>query len=145
MRISDWSSDVCSSDLIVDLEARLVVARLEADVVEHEEFGLGSDIDGVADAGRGDIGFGALRRGARVAGIALAGRGLDDVAEDAEHRRRREGVVIYPVEVGLPDHVRLVDRLPALDRRPAAPQPVLQRIPTAYAGTPDHNMTLSLW
>src|SRR3546814_4631823 len=34
---------------IVDLEARLVVARLEADVVEHEEFGLGSDIDGVAD------------------------------------------------------------------------------------------------
>src|SRR3546814_16126065 len=72
---------------IVDLEARLVVARLEADVVEHEEFGLGSDIDGVADAGRGDIGFGALRRGARVAGIALAGRGREDVAEEDEGRK----------------------------------------------------------
>src|SRR3546814_19929276 len=91
MRISDWSSDVCSSDL---LEARLVVAGFETDIVEHEEFGFGADIDGVADAGRGDIGLGALRGRARVAGIAFAGRRLDDVAEDHEPRGRREGVVV---------------------------------------------------
>src|SRR3546814_10213733 len=109
MRISDWSSDVCSSDL-------LVVAGFETDIVEHEEFGFGADIDGVADAGRGDIGLGALRGRARVAGIAFAGRRLDDVAEDHEHRGRRKGIVIDRVEVGLQVHVGLVDRLPALDR-----------------------------
>src|SRR3546814_2082736 len=31
MRISDWSSDVCSSDLIVDLEASVSVAREEVE------------------------------------------------------------------------------------------------------------------
>src|SRR3546814_10514115 len=75
----------------LDLEARLVVAGFEADVVEHEEFGFGTDIDGIADAGRGEIGLGTLRGRARVARIAFAGRGFDDVAEDDEHRRGREG------------------------------------------------------
>ena len=59
---------------VVELEARGVVAVLEADVVEHEEFGLGADIDGVADAGRLEIGLGALGGRARVAGVELAGR-----------------------------------------------------------------------
>ena len=36
---------------VVDLEAAGVVAVLEADVVEHEEFGFGADEDRVADAG----------------------------------------------------------------------------------------------
>jgi hypothetical protein len=37
----------------------------KAHVVEHEEFGFGADIDGVADAGRLEIGFGALLGGER--------------------------------------------------------------------------------
>src|SRR3546814_7667222 len=71
MRISDWSSDVCSSDLldIVQLEARLVIAGFETDIVEHEEFGFGADIDGVTDPRRPDISLGAFGGGARVAGI----------------------------------------------------------------------------
>jgi hypothetical protein len=36
---------------VVDAEIGSIVAVLEADVVEHEEFGLRADEDGVADAG----------------------------------------------------------------------------------------------
>ncbi len=63
-----------------------------------------------------EIGFGAGRGRARVAAVKLAGRGLDDVAEQDQHRRRAERIDIGRVEVGLQDHVGLVDRLPAGDR-----------------------------
>src|SRR3546814_17889822 len=33
MRISDWSSDVCSSDLVAKAEAQLAVAKSKADAV----------------------------------------------------------------------------------------------------------------
>src|SRR3546814_17811808 len=53
---------------IVQLEARLVIAGFETDIVEHEEFGFGADIDGVTDPRRPDISLGAFGGGARVAG-----------------------------------------------------------------------------
>ena len=92
---------------VVDAEAASVVAVLEADVVEHEEFGLGPDIDGVADAGRLEIGLGALGGRARIAGVELAGAGIDDVAEEDAHRRRAERIDIPGVEIGLQDHVAI--------------------------------------
>jgi hypothetical protein len=101
---------------VVDPEGAGRIAILEADVVEHEEFGLRADEDGIADPGLLQIGFGAGRGGARVAAVKLAGRRLDDVAEQDQHRRRAERVDIGGVEIGLQDHVRLVDRLPAGDR-----------------------------
>src|SRR3546814_10951249 len=130
MRISDWSSDVCSSDLldIVQLEARLVIAGFETDIVEHEEFGFGADIDGVTDPRRPDISLGAFGGGARVAGIAFAGRRFDNVAEADEHRGGRKGSVIDGVEVGIPDHVAFVDRLPAFERRSVTHRDDLTRI-----------------
>jgi hypothetical protein len=67
---------------IVDREARAGIAVLEAHVVEHEELGFGPTIDGVADAGGLEVGFGALGGGARVAAVEFAGRRLDDVAVD---------------------------------------------------------------
>ena len=79
---------------VVDGEAGGGIAVLEADVVEHEEFGLGADIDGVADAGRLEIGLGALGGRARIAGVELAGAGIDDVAEQDDHRRRAERIDI---------------------------------------------------
>ena len=90
---------------VVDPEVGAVVAVLEADVVEHEEFGLGPDEDGVADAGALQIILGALGGRARVARIELAGAGIDDVAEDDQHRGRAERIDIDGVEVGLEDHV----------------------------------------
>src|SRR3546814_5428233 len=69
----------------------------------------------------------ALGGGARLARRALAGGGLDDVAEHDQHRRRRERVGIDRVEIGHEDHVALVDRLPASDRRAVEHQPVGER------------------
>src|SRR3546814_16152376 len=58
MRISDWSSDVCSSDLGERLARRHVVAVAEGDVV-------------VAGEGEGDAGIALGRRG-RVVGRGSA-------------------------------------------------------------------------
>ncbi len=46
---------------VVDPEATGVVGVFEADVVEHEEFGFGADINGVADSGLLQIGLGTGR------------------------------------------------------------------------------------
>jgi hypothetical protein len=60
----------------VELEAGVVGGCLViAHVVEHEELGFGAEIDGVADAGRLQIGFGLLGDAARVAVVGLAGDG----------------------------------------------------------------------
>jgi hypothetical protein len=103
--------------LAVDLVERGVHAVLEAHVVEHEELGLGAEIRGVADAGRGEIGLGLLRRRARVAPVGLTGAGLVDVAEDDQLGLRREGIEHGGAAVRHQHHVALVDRLPAGDRR----------------------------
>ncbi len=118
---------------VVDAEAARVVIVLEADVVEHEELGFGPDVDGVARAAGLEIGFGAGRGGARVAAVKLAGRRLDDVAEQDHHRGRRERIDVGGVEVGLEDHVGFVDRLPPGDRAAVEHQAVGQGIVVDHA------------
>src|SRR3546814_3382686 len=61
MRISDWSSDVCSSDLLVELALLLGIF----DVVGHPRAALGLDADAQADdrlIGPGDQVADARRR-----------------------------------------------------------------------------------
>ena len=87
----------------------------EAHVVEDEELRLWAAVDGVADAARLQMGFGANRGGAGVAGIELAARRIDDVAEEDQLVLGREGVHHRGREVRLQDHVGLVDGLPAGD------------------------------
>ena len=101
---------------IVDLEARTGVAVEEAHVVEHEEFGFDADIDGIAQAGGLQIGFGTLCGRTRVTRIERAVAGFHDVANDDQHWRGTERIDIDRVEVGLQDHVGFVDGLPAFDR-----------------------------
>jgi hypothetical protein len=127
---------------IVDAIIGAVVAVLEADVVEHEEFGLGADIDGVADTGGLEIGLSTLRSRARIAAVKLAGARLDDVAEGDHHRSRREGIHIDGVQIRLEDHVALVDRLPALDRGAVEHQAVVECILIDHART--HRQVLPL-
>src|SRR3546814_4666969 len=66
MRISDWSSDVCSSDLLLDLRTRaLRLFANDGDVDRH----LTPAIDGVAsvnDLGFNDGAAGFLRRKVRA-------------------------------------------------------------------------------
>src|SRR3546814_8199681 len=52
MRISDWSSDVCSSDLLGHAGARAELARLE----QLDAIGVDDDVEGGAGDTHGDRG-----------------------------------------------------------------------------------------
>ena len=108
----------------VDLEAGVVGVGLEADVVEHEELGFRTEEDGVADAGRLQIGLGLLGDAARVAVVGLAAGGIENVAVDDHGRGGEERVHAGRGRVGHQRHVGFVDRPPAGDRRAVEHQPV---------------------
>ena len=81
----------CSTALLAggDLEevARIWTSKRTSSNTKNSS--LGAEHDGVADAGRGFIGLGALGGRARAAGVELAGRGLDDVADDDQRAAAR--------------------------------------------------------
>ena len=108
----------------IDLEAGVVRVGGEADVVEHEELGLGAEEGRVADAGRLEIGLGLLGDAARVAVIGLAARGIENVAVDDHRRSGEERVHARRGRVGHQRHVGFVDRPPAGDRRAVEHQAV---------------------
>jgi hypothetical protein len=94
-----------------------VVGRVRiAHVVEDEEFGLGAEIDAVAQTGRLHVRLGLLCRGARIAVIGLIGQRLENVAVDGQRGRPEERIDIGRVRIWHEHHVGLVDRLPAGDR-----------------------------
>ena len=100
----------------VELEAGVVGVGHELHVVEDEELGLRADIDRVADAGRLQEGLGLLGDAARVAVVGLAGRRLEDVADDRQRGGREERIDAGRGRVRHQGHVEFVDRLPAGDR-----------------------------
>src|SRR3546814_13136785 len=91
MRISDWSSDVCSSDLIVEAGivaeahrrrvAAMLAADAELDVLAHAAAALGGQLDQFADAGLID----------GDEGIALADAGLEVILHEQRSEERRVG------------------------------------------------------
>jgi hypothetical protein len=101
----------------VDLVHRPLHRRRIAHIVEDEEFGLGPEIGGVPDAGRDQVLLGLLRNRTRVARIGLPGQRLVHIAKDDQRRLRGERVEDRGRTVGHEHHVRLVNRLPAGDRR----------------------------
>ena len=66
--------------------------RFVAHVVEHEEFGLGTEIRLVADAGGGEIFLGLLGDRAWAAPVGLARQRLVGVAEQDDRGLRRERI-----------------------------------------------------
>ncbi len=112
----------------VELVGAEIAAGAELHGIENEELGFRADDEGVTDAGRLQIGFHLLGGRARVARIALAGRGLDDVTDQDQARLGHERVHHRALQVRLQDHVGLVDRLPAGDRGTVEHEPVAQRI-----------------
>jgi len=101
----------------VDLVGHLVHRHRKADVVEDEELGLGAEEGGIADPGGLEIGLGLLGGRARVAAVGLAGVGLDHRAMHAQRLFGVERIDIGRIDIRHQLHVRLVDRLPAGDRR----------------------------
>ena len=129
---------------IVDLVVRRVVAVFETHIVEHEEFGFRTNIDGVANACGLQIGFSALCGRTRVTAVEFTGRRFHDVAEDHQHRRCREWIDINRIEVGLQDHVGFVDGLPAFDRRAVEHQAVFQLVFANHARAHGQMLPLAL-
>src|SRR5262249_8375502 len=101
---------------------------LVAHLVEDEELGLGTEVSDVADAGRLKIGLGLARDVARVARVVLLRDRVDDVADEAEGGKRREGVHHGGRGIRHDEHVRRVDRLPAADRLAVQPVPLFEKL-----------------
>ena len=101
----------------VQLVHAVSAAGAELHAVEDEELGLRAEEGGVAQAGALQVFLGLLGSAARVAVVALAGAGLVDVAEQDHLRLGREWVHHRRRRIRHQDHVALVDRLPAGDRR----------------------------
>ena len=76
----------------VDVVVALVLVRLEADVVEDVELGLGAEEGGVGDAGGGQVGLGLGGDVARVAAVRLVGERVDDREVHRQRLRRAERV-----------------------------------------------------
>jgi hypothetical protein len=93
-----------------------VLGLAEADVVEHEELGLGPDVTGVGHAGRQQVLLGLLGDEAGVPAVVLAGDGVVDEAVQVQRAPGRERVEVGRVGVGPQDHVRLLDLLEPPDR-----------------------------
>ena len=112
----------------VELEAGIVGLGLVFHVVEDEEFGLGSEIDGVTDPHRFDHGLGALGDAARIARIGLAGRRLEYVAHQNQRRFREERIDRRRRRIRHQAHVGFVDGLPAGDRGAVEHLPFGERV-----------------
>ena len=88
-----------------------------AHAVEDEEFWLWSEEGGVAQAGRFQVGFGALGDGAGIALVSLAVSGLDHVAGHDQRRFFKERINVGRAGVRDQLHVRGFNALPARDGR----------------------------
>src|SRR5262245_51417487 len=95
-----------------------VVALIEADVVEDEEFQLRADVDGVGQAELLDVLFGLLGHEARVAGVIATGHRVFHVADQDQRLMLGKRVQLRRRRIREEQHVRLVDRLEPANRGP---------------------------
>ena len=114
--------------LAVELIGAVVAAGAEPDTVEHEEFGFRPEEACVADAGRLQVRLGLLRGGTRIAVVWLAGRWLDDIADQDQAGLGGERVHHRGVGIRHQDHVGLVDCLPTGDRGAVEHDAVAERL-----------------
>src|SRR3546814_2623799 len=78
MRISDWSSDVCSSDLRAGWRARIAISpRVHSDCHPGQaSAGSASRDPWLGQAPGGSIGPGSRSRDARLSGVTVRGRAI---------------------------------------------------------------------
>src|SRR3546814_16014472 len=91
MRISDWSSDVCSSDLLAQTTLRSVLGKHDLDEMLAERDKLNSDIREILDAQTDDWGI-------KVANVEIKHVDIDEsmiraIAKPAEAERVRRARV----------------------------------------------------
>ena len=104
------------------------MSMFQVTAVEDEELGLGSEVGGIAKAGRFQIGLGALGERTRITVVALAGRRLDHVARQDQRVLFAKRVHARRVGIGHQQHVGRLDALPAGDRRAVKGVPQLELV-----------------
>ena len=87
------------------------------DAVEDEELWLWASVGHVTDAGALQVGEGLLDDRTWAAVVELTGTWLEHVTDHAQRGVLTEWIEVGAIEVGLEQHVRLVDGLPSADRR----------------------------
>ncbi len=103
-----------------------MLTLIEADVVEDEELRLGAEQSGISRAGGRQIHLRLLGDITRIPVVALLRHGIDDVRDQHQRGYFGEGIHYEPVGVRDQQHVALVDRRPAADRRPIHAEAVFE-------------------
>src|SRR3546814_6976418 len=119
MRISDWSSDVCSSDLLAQTTLRSVLGKHDLDEMVAERDKLNSDIREILDAQTDDWGI-------KVANVEIKHVDIDEsmiraIAKQVEAERVRRARVIN-AEGEQQAAEKLVQAAVELSRQPEAMQ-----------------------
>ena len=110
----------------VDSVVAGLLLGFEPYVVEHVELGLGGEVRGIADPGRGEIALRLAGDVARIAAVGLLGQRVVDEEVDAKGLRNAERVQVGRRGVWKQGHVRLVDLLEAADRRTVEVDSILE-------------------
>src|SRR5579862_4756287 len=76
----------------VDVVKAVLLALVEAHIVEDEKFGLGAKVGGVGDAGRSQVDLGFPRNVARIAVVGLLGDRVGHIADQYQRRNFGEGI-----------------------------------------------------
>ncbi len=112
----------------VDLQVATRHVDAPFDGVEDEEFGFRTEVGGVANAGGLQVGFGALGDRARIAVVAAAVGGIDDVTGKNDGGFVEEGIDIGGSGVRHQLHVGSLNALPASDGRAVESMAVLELV-----------------
>ncbi len=112
----------------IDVVIALVRVLVEAHGVEDVELRLGSEIRRRGDATLLQKRFRFAGYIPRIAGVGLAGDGIDDVAGERERRDLQARIDESARRIRQQQHVALVDCLKAADRRAVKSQAVGERI-----------------
>ena len=106
----------------------VLLALVEANVIEDEELGFGAEVGGIGEARGSQIKLGFLCDVARIAVVALFGDGIDYVADHDQGGHFGESVEHVGRRVRDQEHVAFIDRRPTADGRAVHAETFFERI-----------------
>ena len=111
----------------IDLSDDAMAVRGETHVVEDEELRLGTEVSGVGDPCRAHVVSCSRGDRTRIAVVKVAVRGVLDRADQDQRVLRCERIDEGCGRIGMQDHVRFVNVLPAGNRRAVEHHPLFEK------------------
>src|SRR6516165_6464544 len=119
---------VPESFLGVDVVETVIVALVEAHIVEYVELDFRTPIADIGDAGGFQKGFCLLRHKARIARVRLTGHWIAHVTSETDGRHIGKRIEKRRFRIRDQQHVRLVDGLESADARSVEADTVLENV-----------------